>query len=86
MNSSCHNPNGVRSYPPETTVSLGPLLRRQTVYGYRHGFAIDALARGVPDATVAALLGHADTSMLHRHYGHLTSRTQALKDAVGKVR
>ena len=55
-------------------------------YGYRHTFATDALARGVPDATVAALLGHADTSMVHRHYSHLSSRTQALKDALNKVR
>ena len=60
-------------------------LRRLTVYGYRQGFATEALAKGVPDATVAALLGHSDTSMLHRHYGQLTSRTAALKDAVGKV-
>jgi integrase len=55
-------------------------------YGYRHTFATDALSNGVPDATVAALLGHCDTSMIHRHYSHLSSRTQALRDAVGKVR
>jgi integrase len=55
-------------------------------YGYRHTFATEALAAGVPDATVAALLGHCDTSMIHRHYSHLSSRTQALKDALGKVR
>src|SRR5262249_52121859 len=29
-----------------------------TAYGYRHAFATDALANGVPDAHVAELLGH----------------------------
>ena len=51
-------------------------------YGYRHGFATEALAAGVPDAHVAALLGHSSTTMLHRHYSHLTAQAQALKDAL----
>jgi integrase len=55
-------------------------------YGYRHGFATDALANGVPDAQVAELLGHSGTAMLHRHYAHLTARSQVLKGALGKVR
>ena len=55
-------------------------------YGYRHTFATDALVDGVPDAQVAALLGHASTAMLHRHYRHLTSQAQTLKDALGRVR
>jgi len=55
-------------------------------YGYRHTFATDALAAGVPDATVAALMGHCDTSMIHRHYSHLSARTGALQDALGKCR
>jgi integrase len=57
-----------------------------TAYGYRHTFATDALASGVPDAQVAALLGHSGTAMLHRHYSHLTSRTQVLREALGRVR
>jgi len=55
-------------------------------YGYRHGFASDALANGVPDAQVAELLGHSGTAMLHKHYSHLTARAKALRDALGKVR
>ena len=55
-------------------------------YGYRHGFATDALAQGVPDAQVAALLGHSGTTTLHRHYSHLTSRMGVLKKALGRVR
>jgi integrase len=55
-------------------------------YGYRHGFATDALANGVPDAQVAELLGHSGTAMLHRHYSHLTARAKTLKSALGMVR
>jgi len=55
-------------------------------YGYRHTFATDALANGVPDAQVAALLGHSGTAMLHKHYSHLTGQARALRDALGKIR
>jgi integrase len=57
-----------------------------TAYGYRHSFATDALANGVPDAQVAELLGHSGTAMLHRHYSHLTARSQVLQAALGRVR
>jgi integrase/recombinase XerC len=56
-----------------------------TAYGYRHGFATRALAAGVPDAHVAALLGHSSTAMLHRHYAHLTSQTQTLRGALSRI-
>ena len=56
------------------------------VSGYRHGFATDALAHGISDAQVAELLGHTDTSMIHRHYGHLSARSRALKEAPNRVR
>lgn len=55
-------------------------------YGYRHGFATDALVKGLPDAQVAALLGHSSTAMLHKHYSHLTGQTHVLRDALAKVR
>jgi len=55
-------------------------------YSFRHTFATQALVNGLPDAQVSALLGHSDTSMLHKHYSHLTSQTRALKDAIAKVR
>jgi integrase len=61
-------------------------LDRKVCYGYRHTFATDALANGVPDAQVAELLGHSGTAMLHRHYSHLTARTRVLKDALSRVR
>ncbi len=55
-------------------------------YGYRHGYATSALAKGIPDATVAALLGHSSTTMLHRHYSHLTSQAGVLREAALKAR
>jgi integrase len=55
-------------------------------YGYRHAFATDALTRGIPDAQVAALMGHSGTAMLHKHYAHLTARAKVLRDALDKVR
>lgn len=55
-------------------------------YGYRHSFATDALSSGVPDAQVAALLGHSGTTMLHKHYAHLTERASVLREALANVR
>lgn len=55
---------------------------KATAYGYRHTFATDALAQGVPEAFVAALLGHSGTTMLHKHYSHLGSNASALRAAL----
>lgn len=55
-------------------------------YGYRHGYATEALAKGLPDAQVAALLGHSSTAMLHKHYSHLTAQAGVLRHAAGVVR
>jgi integrase len=57
-----------------------------TLYGFRHSFATQALAVGVPEAQVAALLGHSGTAMLHKHYSHLGARAKALRDALDRVR
>jgi integrase len=61
-------------------------LPGKIAYGLRHSFGTDALANGVPDAQVAELLGHSGTAMLHKHYSHLTARSQALREALGRVR
>jgi integrase len=55
-------------------------------YGYRHGFCTAALSRGIPDAHVAALMGHTSTAMIHRHYSHLGQQAAVLKAALDRVR
>jgi integrase/recombinase XerC len=67
-------------------VRLRAGIEKAIAYGYRHTFATDALANGVPDAQVAELLGHSGTAMLHKHYSHLTGQARVLRDALGKVR
>jgi integrase len=69
------------------------LLRRRlglgedvTAYLIRHAFATDALDRGIPDATVAELLGHKGTNMLHRFYSKLRDKKDHLRAALNRVR
>ena len=42
-----------------------------TFHGLRHTWASLAVMNGVPLMVVARNLGHADTSMVEKHYGHL---------------
>jgi integrase len=78
------SPDRLRNWLFKTQRRLG--LGRIIAYGFRHGLATDALSRGVADAVVAELLGHSGTAMLHKHYAHLTARSQALREALGRVR
>jgi integrase len=59
--------------------------RRVTSYGYRHSFATRALEKGVPEAQVAALLGHATTAMLFRNYSHLTTQARTMKAVAARL-
>lgn len=54
-------------------------------YAYRHSFATNGLAAGVPIATMAELLGHADTSMISAHYAHLNQCTDHLRAAASSA-
>ena len=42
-------------------------------HALRHTYASRLAMRGVPLAVIAAQLGHADTRMVEKHYGHLSS-------------
>lgn len=57
-----------------------------TAYCFRHSFACRALSQGIPDAHVAALMGHTTTAMIHKNYGHLSEQARLLKDAAEKIR
>lgn len=55
-------------------------------YSFRHTWTTNALLQGVGIAATAELLGHTDTSMVSRHYGHLDQHAQHLRDSLRKVR
>lgn len=58
-----------------------PELKGVIAYTYRSSFATDALEAGVPDATVAQLLGHTNTNTLHKFYARLSHKIDHLKQA-----
>ena len=62
-----------------------PELKGVIAYTYRSSFATDALEAGVPDATVASLLGHTNTATLHKFYARLSHKVEHLKDAAKKA-
>jgi integrase len=55
------------------------------LYCYRHTFATAALNAEIPIATVSTLLGHVDTRMVSKVYGHLDQVQQHLLDAAAKT-
>lgn len=62
-----------------------PHLKGVVAYAYRHSYASGALENGVGIAQVAELLGHTDTRMVSRHYGHLNQKVAHMKDAAKKA-
>lgn len=54
-------------------------------YALRHRWATEALARGVPVASVAELMGHAGVQMVMEHYCHLHEHADHLRDAARKA-
>ncbi len=49
-----------------------------TMYGMRHSFASNLLIANISDVKVARWMGHGDTRMVNRHYGHLLSYDDAI--------
>jgi integrase len=62
-----------------------PELKGIVAYTYRSSFATDALECGVNEASVAALLGHTNTTTLHKFYARLSKKVGHLKDAATKA-
>jgi integrase len=58
-------------------------LSRMTFHELRHTYASGLVNAGMPLVFVAAQLGHQDTRMVEKHYGHLAPN--ALADAVRKL-
>lgn len=61
------------------------LDRGVTAYAYRHSYATAGLEAGVPLATMAELLGHADATMLNEHYNHLDQKAAHLREAARRA-
>jgi integrase len=53
-------------------------------YGCRHTVATELVKAEMPDAKVAAVLGHKDTKMLYHHYSHLLGESQALAEQMDR--
>lgn len=62
-----------------------PELDGVVAYSFRHTYATEGLVQGVPIATMAELLGHAGTSMIEAHYGHLAKEREYLHQAAAEV-
>jgi integrase len=58
-----------------------PHLKGVISYSFRHSYVTDALANGVPVATVAELVGHRDLKMIQEYYGHLAQKREHLRQA-----
>ena len=57
--------------PMAEAVARAKIEPRITFHGLRHSWASHAVMNGVPLLVVAKNLGHADSRMVEKHYGHL---------------
>jgi integrase len=57
--------------PTAAAVARAKIAPRISFHGLRHSYASLSIMAGVPLMVVARNLGHADTRMVERHYGHL---------------
>lgn len=48
-------------------------------YSFRHTFITRALEAGIPDAQVAAMVGHTSPAMIHQVYSHIGQNARLLK-------
>ena len=56
------------------------------LYAFRHSYCTELLVLGEDAVTVAVLMRHKDTTMISRHYAHLTQHQEHLKRAVNRRR
>ena len=62
---------GDMSYSWRKALKDAGITRRIRPYDLRHAFATEALAAGADVGTVARLMGHADATMVLKHYQHV---------------
>ncbi len=66
------------------------IVRRIRPYDLRHAFATEAIAEGADIKAVSDIMGHSDTSMIHRHYQHVVDEqkkkvVQSIPDVLSGV-
>jgi integrase len=71
-----------QSKPMSDAVERARLVPKATFHSLRHTWASLSIMNGVPLIVVARNLGHADTKMVERHYGHLAD--SFVTDAIRK--
>jgi integrase len=76
--------NGVRCRFRNLREKL-PHLAGVISYTMRHSFATQALVNGVGIAQVAELMGHVDTEMVSKVYGHLAGKVEYMREAARKA-
>lgn len=63
-----------------------PESRHIRPYDLRHAYGTETIAAGADPRTVADNMGHADTSMLHRHYQHpLNEQKRKVQESVPDI-
>jgi integrase len=67
----CNWKSSDQSRPMREAVARAAITPRISFHGLRHTWASLAVMNGVPLMVVAKNLGHANTSMVEKHYGHL---------------
>jgi integrase len=60
-----------QEFPLREALARAHITPRITFHGLRHTWASLAVMGGVPLMVVARNLGHADTTMVEKHYGHM---------------
>jgi integrase len=85
---NCHGrkwtTNAVRLQMQRLRRKLG-LRDNLCAYEIRHAFGTYGIVNGVDIATLAELMGHRDTTMISRVYGHLANQTEHLVAAAAKA-
>jgi integrase len=75
---------GHQTQPMKDAVERAKISPRITFHGLRHSYASLSIMAHTPLMVVAENLGHSDTRMVEKHYGHLTKsfrRTEIQKGA-----
>jgi integrase len=78
-------PGNQRNYFKAACKAAG--IEGATFHCLRHTYASRLVMKGFPFAAIAAQLGHADTKMIEKHYGHLAPGfvADALERAMGNT-